>query len=473
MKKLLALKESKPILWNMIIFAVAMVISQTAIESFNVTSTLFTLKTTGSVWLTVLVQAARYLPTLIAFGVAPIIIKKINNKSIIVVSEYVSAILIFFVAVVAFSTEGIDYKDRAITPLIIVIYIAIIIWNIFNSARFLALKNIVYRISEKEENINIYNRINNFATSISYLVAALVSLGLVSLVPFPWICVILGIFYIISQFLYSTLIVYKHNVEISSKPQIKKHSKTIIYTLSILVLLAIFSSITFVPRFGTNTQFMINLFLEIKNSPDVEFWVSIYLIVIGAALCFGSLAIFLLGKKILISTSVIYALITIALAIFFVFAFGGLGTNVGLFGKIESDKGVDYNKAIFDQAVITWAHKNKAVMLSVFLIVTFIQYFVFSMFLPVYFDYSYRTVPSDKYAFFAALTMIIFQLMGLIFTVIITVIFNKINFQSAYLFYAVIVGVFVIAATVLSFVLKARQIKFTKDHHIKAENELL
>lgn len=468
-QKISSFKSTKPVLWNMIIFAIAMVISQSAIECFNVVSTLFTLKASGSVWASVLVQIFRYIPTLLSFAIAPIIIKKFNNRLLIVIAEYVSAFVILFVCVIGFiyGTQNItDSEAKNVKAITYTVYVAVIIWNIFNSVRFLALKNIVYRLSVHEKNINIFNRINNFATSFSYLAAALASLGLIHILSYEYICLILGLTYIISALLYNTFVVFDKDVEISSKPKIKKHSKTFIYTAIILISLAVFSSISFVPRIGTNTNFVINLFMEAKTSNSVQHWVTIYLIVVGAALCLGSLVIFLLGKKILISTSIAFVVVTIISSIFYIYAFGGLNTNIGVIAKSSGNSGVIEHTS-------TWAHEHKNIMLGIFLTSTFIQYFLFSMFLPVYYDYSYRAVPSEKYAFFAAITMILFQLVAFAFSLGMISIFEKINYQTSYLVFAITLTVLVIIATVVSVMLKKRQRSFTKDHNLKPENEML
>lgn len=472
--KINSFRENKPVVWNMLIFALAMVISQTAIETFNVTSTLYALNNTGQVWMAALVQILRYLPTLIAFAVAPLIIKKFNHRTIIIVSEIISSILLFIAVFVAiFTLNKPELKNAVLgqSPLIITIYIVVILWNVFNAGRFLALKQIVYRISQDEKQINTYNRINNFATSISYLVAAVASLGFVKLIGFQWSTLILAIAYLISAALYRGFKLLDKEVEISSKPQIIRHSKTLIYTFTILVVLALFSAITFVPRFGTNTQFVTNLFLETKNSANVETWVSIYLIVIGVGLCLGSIVIFLLGKKILITTSILFAVVSIALFIFLLFAFGGFKTNIGLFGSFDSNSNLEKARAILssqlqaniDKGIFAYTHQK--LVLGIFLLGTFIQYFLFSMFLPVYFDYSYRTIPKEKYAFFAGITMIIFQFMGLVYSITMITLFNKTNYQFSYLFFVVIILVFVGIAVIAYLLLRVRQAKKVQENN--------
>ncbi|MDD7895806.1 hypothetical protein, partial [Metamycoplasma hyosynoviae] len=121
--------------------------------------------------------------------------------------------------------------------------------SIVHSFRFIALKTIIYNISNNEKDVKTYNVLTTISTSIAFLLAPIFSLILFSKLPF-WALILLNmVTYLISGFLYFSFklnekeieLVKQEKTDLTNQSNIKQNNALKwVYTLSSSFIIGIF-----------------------------------------------------------------------------------------------------------------------------------------------------------------------------------------------------------------------------------------
>ncbi|MDD1361743.1 hypothetical protein PT302_03630, partial [Metamycoplasma hyosynoviae] len=121
--------------------------------------------------------------------------------------------------------------------------------SIVHSFRFIALKTIIYNISNNEKDVKTYNVLTTISTSIAFLLAPIFSLILFSKLPF-WALILLNmVTYLISGFLYFSFklnekeieLVKQEKTDLTNQSNIKQNNDLKwVYTLSSSFIIGIF-----------------------------------------------------------------------------------------------------------------------------------------------------------------------------------------------------------------------------------------
>lgn len=224
----------------------SLIFSMLGSEAFKLGTAVYIFKFTNSFWLVSLLYLLIQIPTFISYLLNNKITKKSNLKHILLWTDIASFIVLGLILIGYFIMAG-NNKLFAFSIFLLVINS---ILSIIHSFRFIALKTIIYSISDNTKNIKEYNILTTISTSIALLLGPICSTLLFVKLPF-WTLIILNMAtYLISGFIYFSLKLREKPLEIinakqtpsESKISISKENNHIkwIYTLAASFIIGIF-----------------------------------------------------------------------------------------------------------------------------------------------------------------------------------------------------------------------------------------
>ncbi|AXE61035.1 methylase [[Mycoplasma] phocae] len=385
---------------NSINYTTSLALSLIGSEAFKLGSSIFIYKFTGNLWLVTLLYLFIQLPSILVYIFSSKIVQRIkNNKLVLLLSDLTSVILLIPSLVIFFFTD-----NKSILSLILIICSSIL--GFINAFRFVFLKNIVYFITNNNEELKTINIANSFATSFGFLLSAILSFFLFKNIQFYWLVVMNMISYLISGILYFTLKVNKVATNFQNNDQSKKIItkrsvwKSWIFILSGSLIIGIF----LYPRTSGLSQFFSNI-----NSFKIDTWGFYLSIIFTTFSLLGVIASFI-AKKYIKNQILFILIITIIMG-------------------------------ILNFVWLLFASSNENDYFISYVIITSIQQFLFSIFISIFYTLSFQLFDNKGFHKQNGLSIVFRIIVTSILTVFFTILTTKLSYLYSFILYSIIVVV--------------------------------
>ncbi|MDC8920677.1 hypothetical protein PR253_03195 [Metamycoplasma hyosynoviae] len=230
---------------NKIKYSSSLILSMIGSEAFKLGTAIYIYKFTNSFWLVSILYLLIQIPTFISYLLNYKIIKKRNLKHILLWTDIISFSILATILIGYF----VIIKSNNLFGFSIFLLVINSLLSIVHSFRFIALKTIIYNISNNEKDVKTYNVLTTISTSIAFLLAPIFSLILFSKLPF-WTLILLNmVTYLISGFLYFSFklnekeieLVKQEKTDLTNQSNIKQNNALKwVYTLSSSFIIGIF-----------------------------------------------------------------------------------------------------------------------------------------------------------------------------------------------------------------------------------------
>ncbi|MDD1375091.1 methylase, partial [Metamycoplasma hyosynoviae] len=230
---------------NKIKYSSSLILSMIGSEAFKLGTAIYIYKFTNSFWLVSILYLLIQIPTFISYLLNYKIIKKRNLKHILLWTDIISFSILATILIGYF----VIIKSNNLFGFSIFLLVINSLLSIVHSFRFIALKTIIYNISNNEKDVKTYNVLTTISTSIAFLLAPIFSLILFSKLPF-WALILLNmVTYLISGFLYFSFklnekeieLVKQEKTDLTNQSNIKQNNALKwVYTLSSSFIIGIF-----------------------------------------------------------------------------------------------------------------------------------------------------------------------------------------------------------------------------------------
>ncbi|MDC8913388.1 methylase, partial [Metamycoplasma hyosynoviae] len=230
---------------NKIKYSSSLILSMIGSEAFKLGTAIYIYKFTNSFWLVSILYLLIQIPTFISYLLNYKITKKRNLKHILLWTDIISFSILATILIGYF----VIIKSNNLFGFSIFLLVINSLLSIVHSFRFIALKTIIYNISNNEKDVKTYNVLTTISTSIAFLLAPIFSLILFSKLPF-WALILLNmVTYLISGFLYFSFklnekeieLVKQEKTDLTNQSNIKQNNALKwVYTLSSSFIIGIF-----------------------------------------------------------------------------------------------------------------------------------------------------------------------------------------------------------------------------------------
>ncbi|MDD1373949.1 methylase, partial [Metamycoplasma hyosynoviae] len=230
---------------NKIKYSSSLILSMIGSEAFKLGTAIYIYKFTNSFWLVSILYLLIQIPTFISYLLNYKITKKRNLKYILLWTDIISFSILATILIGYF----VIIKSNNLFGFSIFLLVINSLLSIVHSFRFIALKTIIYNISNNEKDVKTYNVLTTISTSIAFLLAPIFSLILFSKLPF-WALILLNmVTYLISGFLYFSFklnekeieLVKQEKTDLTNQSNIKQNNALKwVYTLSSSFIIGIF-----------------------------------------------------------------------------------------------------------------------------------------------------------------------------------------------------------------------------------------
>ncbi|MDC8900292.1 hypothetical protein PR259_01650 [Metamycoplasma hyosynoviae] len=230
---------------NKIKYSSSLILSMIGSEAFKLGTAIYIYKFTNSFWLVSILYLLIQIPTFISYLLNYKITKKRNLKHILLWTDIISFSILSTILIGYF----VIIKSNNLFGFSIFLLVINSLLSIVHSFRFIALKTIIYNISNNEKDVKTYNVLTTISTSIAFLLAPIFSLILFSKLPF-WALILLNmVTYLISGFLYFSFklnekeieLVKQEKTDLTNQSNIKQNNDLKwVYTLSSSFIIGIF-----------------------------------------------------------------------------------------------------------------------------------------------------------------------------------------------------------------------------------------
>ncbi|MDD7907585.1 methylase, partial [Metamycoplasma hyosynoviae] len=230
---------------NKIKYSSSLILSMIGSEAFKLGTAIYIYKFTNSFWLVSILYLLIQIPTFISYLLNYKITKKRNLKHILLWTDIISFSILATILIGYF----VIIKSNNLFGFSIFLLVINSLLSIVHSFRFIALKTIIYNISNNEKDVKTYNVLTTISTSIAFLLAPIFSLILFSKLSF-WALILLNmVTYLISGFLYFSFklnekeieLVKQEKTDLTNQSNIKQNNALKwVYTLSSSFIIGIF-----------------------------------------------------------------------------------------------------------------------------------------------------------------------------------------------------------------------------------------
>ncbi|WP_373435931.1 hypothetical protein [Metamycoplasma equirhinis] len=382
-------------------YSSSLILSMIGSEAFKLGTAVYIYRFTNSFWLVSILYLLIQIPTFISYLLNYKITKKGNLKHILLGTDLASFIVLSTILVGYF----IIIKTNNLFGFSIFLLVINSLLSIIHSFRFIALKTIVYYVSDNEKDIKTYNILTTISTSIALLLAPIFSLILFSKLPF-WTLILLNmVTYFISGFLYFSFKLNENSLELVKEQKEDNPNQNIkqnnilkwIYTFSASFIIGIF----LFPKQSGMSQF----FKIIDFDPNKwSFFLTIIFAIFGLI---GSLLSLIIRNK---NIKLIWVLIPMNLIFLIIIPI--------LFVNID-------NK-----------FKNIA-----YLITIGFQQMLYSFFITIFYTNSYFLFSKDKFKNNTIYTLIFRIISSSIIVILLTLITNKFNYFISFAIFASLITI--------------------------------
>ncbi|WP_444704968.1 hypothetical protein ACT1UH_03215 [Mycoplasma sp. 332] len=275
-------------------YASSLIISMIGSEAFKLGTAIYIYKFTSSFWLVSLLYLLIQIPVFISYLLNKKIASKLKLKNILIATDFISVGVLMVILISSFFF----IKNNSLQAFSIFLLITNIILNIIHSFRFIALKSVLYYLSNNNKDIKTYNVLATIATALAFLLASVFSFVLFTKLPFWSLIVMNMITYLASGILYFILKLNKEPLQ--TTPTIKnnvdnlqlEHNKNYniwkwVYTIACSLIVGIF----LFPRTAGMSQFFKAI------SFNAEEWSFILNIIFGSFGLIGSLISLVIRNK--------------------------------------------------------------------------------------------------------------------------------------------------------------------------------
>ncbi|MGX9340146.1 MULTISPECIES: hypothetical protein [unclassified Mycoplasma] len=275
-------------------YASSLIISMIGSEAFKLGTAIYIYKFTSSFWLVSLLYLLIQIPVFISYLLNKKIASKLKLKNILIATDFISVGVLMVILISSFFF----IKNNSLQAFSIFLLITNIILNIIHSFRFIALKSVLYYLSNNNKDIKTYNVLTTIATALAFLLASVFSFVLFTKLPFWSLIVMNMITYLASGILYFILKLNKEPLQ--TTPTIKnnvdnlqlEHNKNYniwkwVYTIACSLIVGIF----LFPRTAGMSQFFKAI------SFNAEEWSFILNIIFGSFGLIGSLISLVIRNK--------------------------------------------------------------------------------------------------------------------------------------------------------------------------------
>ncbi|VEU64307.1 hypothetical protein [Mycoplasmopsis cynos] len=265
----------------------ALIISILGTEAVKLSSSVYIFKLTENFWLVSLFYLFIQLPALIVYIFGPKIVQKFTNKQIIFFADFSSFLVVLIVFVIYFLIDTNIYGHTFSW----ILTISSSLYGLFNSFRFLAIKNIIFYLSNNSHDMKQYNLFNSLGLSFASFLSPILGFLLFKYFPF-WATLLLNmITFLTSTSLYLCLKQKKNHIEFIEQHDVEiKTSKNKYLNWTFAISLGFLITILLYPK-----QAGINQFFSFVNY-DYKEWTFIFTICIFGFGLIGTLCSFLLNK---------------------------------------------------------------------------------------------------------------------------------------------------------------------------------
>ncbi|MBN0970507.1 MFS transporter [Mycoplasma phocoeninasale] len=383
---------------NSINYTTSLALSLIGSEAFKLGSSIFIYKFTGNLWLVTLLYLFIQLPSILVYIFSSKIVQRIkNNKLVLLLSDLTSVILLIPSLVIFFLTE-----NKSILSIVLIVCSSIL--GFINAFRFVFLKNIVYFITNNNEELKTINIANSFATSFGFLLSAILSFFLFKNIQFYWLVVMNMVSYLISGILYFTLKVNKTATDFQSNDQsnkiITKRSvwKSWIFILSGSLIIGVF----LYPRTSGLSQFFSNV-----NNFKIDSW-GFYLSIIFTAFSLLGVITSFIVKKYIKNQTLFIVIVAIIMG-------------------------------ILNFVWLLFISSNENGYFISYVIITSIQQFLFSIFISIFYTLSFQLFDSKKFHKQNGLSIVFRIIVSSILTVFFTILTTKLSYIYSFILYSIII----------------------------------
>ncbi|MGX9389144.1 hypothetical protein [Mycoplasma sp. 327] len=275
-------------------YASSLIISMIGSEAFKLGTAIYIYKFTSSFWLVSLLYLLIQIPVFISYLLNKKIASKLKLKNILIATDFISVGVLMVILISSFFF----IKNNSLQAFSIFLLITNIILNIIHSFRFIALKSVLYYLSNNNKDIKTYNVLTTIVTALAFLLASMFSFVLFTKLPFWSLIVMNMITYLASGILYFILKLNKEPLQ--TTPTIKnnvdnlqlEHNKNYniwkwVYTIACSLIVGIF----LFPRTAGMSQFFKAI------SFNAEEWSFILNIIFGSFGLIGSLISLVIRNK--------------------------------------------------------------------------------------------------------------------------------------------------------------------------------
>ncbi|WP_373438743.1 hypothetical protein [Metamycoplasma equirhinis] len=382
-------------------YSSSLILSMIGSEAFKLGTAVYIYKFTNSFWLVSILYLLIQIPTFISYLLNYKITKKGNLKHILLGTDLASFIVLSTILIGYF----IIIKTNNLFGFSIFLLVINSLLSIIHSFRFIALKTIIYYVSDNEKDIKTYNILTTISTSIALLLAPIFSLILFSKLPF-WTLILLNmVTYFISGFLYFSFKLNENSLELVKEQKEDNPNQNIkqnnilkwIYTFFASFIIGIF----LFPKQSGMSQF----FKIIDFDPNKwSFFLTIIFAIFGLI---GSLLSLIIRNK---NIKLIWVLIPMNLIFLIIIPI--------LFVNID-------NK-----------FKNIA-----YLITIGFQQMLYSFFITIFYTNSYFLFSKDKFKNNTIYTLIFRIISSSIIIILLTLITNKFNYFISFAIFASLITI--------------------------------
>ncbi|WP_117274913.1 MFS transporter [Mycoplasmopsis edwardii] len=268
-------------------YTLALIISIMGTEALKIASAVYIFKLTDSFWLQSIFFLILQLPSIFIFLSGSKILNRFTNKQIIFFADISSLTVVLIVLTIFLSIDATKYANFFSWVLII----SGSLYSLFNAVRFLAVKNIIFYLSNNSNDMKKYNLLNNIGILFASFMSPILGFVLFKNLPFWSILVLNIITYLVSTSLYMLLKTKVNHIEFVRQKDNDIHvhdHKTLKWTFAISFGLLI--SLLIYPR-----QSGVNQFFKFINY-DYKEWTFIFTIVIFGLGLVGGLCSFLTNR---------------------------------------------------------------------------------------------------------------------------------------------------------------------------------
>ncbi|AKF41294.1 membrane protein [Mycoplasmopsis canis] len=275
-------------IFNRTKYTSALIISVLGTEIMKLSASVYAFKLTESFWFVTLFYLAMQIPSIFVFFFGSKIVNRFKDKQMIFFADFSSFIVVTSVLITFLSTD-LNHNGHSFSILLLV---ANAFYSFFNSIRFLAVRNIIFHLSNNNNDMKLYNILNSFGLIFASFLAPILGIFLFKFLPL-WVTLSLNMLtYIVSTSLYMSLKVKKNHLEFSKEKDVEiNHTNASritkwIFATSFGILTA---TLLFPKQSGVN-----NFFNYIHY--DYKDWTFIFSICIFGFALLASLFSFLINK---------------------------------------------------------------------------------------------------------------------------------------------------------------------------------